>query len=87
VTYFLRPRNLETPSATVAFVPPFVGVPEIAQRFSVTVRTVHRWRARGDFPEPLEQLSSGPVWDWADIERWALDIRPTIKRGRPRRAD
>jgi predicted DNA-binding transcriptional regulator AlpA len=72
------------PAGTVALVPPFVGVPEIAQRLGVTVRTVHRWRRRVDFPAPLERLASGAVWDWPDVERWDREVRPTVKAGRPR---
>jgi predicted DNA-binding transcriptional regulator AlpA len=71
-------------SDTVAGMP-LVGVPEIAQRVGVTPTTVYRWRERADLPAPLEQLSSGPVWDWADIDRWNREVRPTIKAGRPRR--
>jgi hypothetical protein len=64
-----------------------VGVPEIAQRLNANPSSVYRWRLRNDFPAPIGQLASGPVWEWADIERWACEIRPTIKRGRPRRSD
>jgi predicted DNA-binding transcriptional regulator AlpA len=70
-------------SATVVDVP-LVGVPEIAQRLQVGPSTVYRWRHRDDFPAPLDRLASGPVWDWADIERWHDEVRPAIKPGRPK---
>jgi predicted DNA-binding transcriptional regulator AlpA len=69
-------------SDTVASMP-LVGVPEIARRLGVDQSTVYRWRERPDFPSPLEQLASGSVWDWADIEQWSREVRPTIKAGRP----
>jgi predicted DNA-binding transcriptional regulator AlpA len=66
--------------------PPLVGVPEIAQRLGAHRRTVYRWwKDRDDFPRPLERLSSGPVWDWEDIDHWFHEVRPWIKPGRPRK--
>lgn len=58
-----------------------VGVAEIAARAPVAPGTVHAWRARhDDFPVPLAELSSGPVWAWSSIERWLAVQPPT---GRP----
>jgi hypothetical protein len=58
-----------------------VGVAEIARRAPVAPGTVHAWRARHhDFPVPLAELSSGPVWAWSSIERW-LALEPPS--GRP----
>jgi predicted DNA-binding transcriptional regulator AlpA len=49
-----------------------VGVHEIAQRAGVTRDAVHKWRSRhgAAFPRPVAELSQGPVWKWADIEKW-----------------
>ncbi len=63
-----------------------VGVPEICQRLGVNPSTLFRWRRRADFPEP-QQLASGPVWDWADVDRWYREVHPAVKPGRPRRAE
>jgi hypothetical protein len=58
-----------------------VTAPEIAQRLNVQGNTVHVWRRRyEDFPQPVKQLATGPIWVWPDVERWALES------GRVRRA-
>jgi hypothetical protein len=60
-----------------------VSVAEIAQRAGVAWSTVQSWRRRhADFPAPLVTLAAGPVWDWADVERWIAVPRP---QGRPRK--
>lgn len=48
-----------------------VGVREIAERLGVPRGTVAIWRHREQMPEPEWTISSGPVWRWATIERWA----------------
>lgn len=61
-----------------------VSVTEIAERLGTTPGTVHQWRRRhADFPAPLVTLAVGPVWQWADVARWAE--RPRLRTGRPRR--
>lgn len=48
-----------------------VGVAEIAKLSGVTPQAVTNWRRRhADFPEPLAELKSGPVWWNIDIVRW-----------------
>jgi hypothetical protein len=58
-----------------------VGVPEIAERLGVPRRSVITWRYTHrrrppkppwqPFPEPRLVVSGRPVWDWAEVERWA----------------
>ena len=50
-----------------------VGAHEIAQRLGVArPQVVHEWRRRhADFPEPIANLKTALIWDWADITRWA----------------
>jgi predicted DNA-binding transcriptional regulator AlpA len=31
------------------------------------------WARRDDFPEPVTWLRARPVWDRADVERWAKE--------------
>jgi hypothetical protein len=52
---------------------------EIADRYGASIRTVHRWRLRPDFPAPLAELRIGPVWDMAAVAAWAdrtLPLKP-----------
>lgn len=48
-----------------------VGIFEIAELAGVTRQAVANWRARAeDFPEPVADLRSGPVFRRADVRRW-----------------
>jgi chromosome partitioning protein len=48
-----------------------VGLAEVAEIAGVTAAAVSNWRARSsDFPEPVESLRSGPVFDLHQIRRW-----------------
>lgn len=48
-----------------------MGLHEIAQRAKVTPSAVSNWRNRfGDFPKPVAELKSGPVFLQSDIELW-----------------
>ena len=50
---------------------PLVGLTEIAQRAGVQKPVVAMWRTRhDDFPEPVADLRTGPVWWWPDVESW-----------------
>lgn len=58
-----------------------VGVAEIARMAGVSKQAVANWRARSDdFPKPLSELKSGPVWMASDIRAWAerrgIELRP-----------
>src|SRR5688572_28014276 len=49
-----------------------VGVAKAAELLQVSRQTVVNWRSRrADFPAPVADLRSGPVWRQADIIRWA----------------
>ena len=58
-----------------------IGVKEIAELAGVTSAAVGNWRNRyKDFPQPVQQVGSGPVFDSDAIEAWlkrrAKPIRP-----------
>lgn len=58
-----------------------VGLFEIAQMASVSPPAVANWRKRSaDFPKPVAQLKSGPVFRKADVRAW-------LKRKAKRRTD
>mgnify|MGYP003382127907 CR=1 FL=1 len=53
-----------------------VGLFEVAQLAGVTVSAISNWIARRpDFPVPLVELASGPVWDGGAIRQWLTDNR------------
>jgi chromosome partitioning protein len=48
-----------------------LGIAEIADLASVSKQAVSNWRARyDDFPRPIQDLRSGPVWDREKVEAW-----------------
>lgn len=47
------------------------GVTEVAEQIGVSRQRFADLRARPDFPEPVAELASGPVWDLGEIDRWA----------------
>jgi Z1 domain len=48
-----------------------VGINEIAAMAKVTTQAVANWRARAsDFPRPLKELASGPVFRRAQVRAW-----------------
>jgi len=51
-----------------------VGAAEIAERLGVKrPHLIHDWRRRyPEFPEPVLVLKGTLIWDWKDIERWAI---------------
>lgn len=67
-----------------------VGLTEIAMRAGVQKPVVAMWRTRHpDFPAPLAELQTGPVWDWADVKAWLIETgrrtnaRWTLEQVRP----
>lgn len=49
-----------------------LGLAEVASLLRVTRQAVGNWRQRReDFPSPLVELKSGPVWRMVDIVDWA----------------
>src|SRR5713101_7972374 len=48
-----------------------VGISEIAGIAGVSKQVVSNWRQRyDDFPKPLRELQSGPVWDQEAVIAW-----------------
>ncbi len=62
-----------------------VGLAELAELFGMSKQTVSNWRSRQDFPEPVAQLRSGPIWQLAAVEKWA-QANGLKLRGRPAEA-
>jgi predicted DNA-binding transcriptional regulator AlpA len=60
------------------------GLAEITEMLGVSKRSVQRYAARPDFPKPIAQLASGPVWEQPAIRAWAEQRLP-LRTGRPAR--
>lgn len=55
------------------------GIAEIAEEFGVNRQTASMWgtrRASSQFPEPVAELASGPVYDMAAVRRWHAARKP-----------
>lgn len=63
--------------------PELVGITEIGAMLGVTRQRASSLQARPDFPAPVAQLASGPVWRKADLSRFAASWER--KPGRPRK--
>lgn len=67
-------------------VPPrfLVGAHEIAERLDLShVQSVHTIRKRHlDFPAPVANLKTALIWDWREVERWAIS---TERLGTPKK--
>jgi chromosome partitioning protein len=49
-----------------------VGLAEVAELLQTSRQTVANWRSRrGNFPAPVADLKSGPIWRRAEILEWA----------------
>ena len=58
-----------------------IGLREIAELGGVRPSAVANWRRRhADFPAPSAELSSGPVFDRENIQRWLRRRRPKMGR-------
>jgi len=49
-----------------------VGPTEIAARLNVPINTIHAWNYDKVLPPARWRVGPGPVWDWSDIEAWAI---------------
>lgn len=47
------------------------GVTEVAELIGISRQRFADLRARADFPAPVAELASGPVWDIDAVRRWA----------------
>lgn len=50
-----------------------MGAAEVAAFLGVSRQRVLQLREKADFPDPVSQLASGPIWESADIETWARE--------------
>lgn len=50
-----------------------MGVAEVAELLEVSRQRVTQLAKLPGFPAPTVKLASGPVWESADIERWARE--------------
>ncbi len=69
---------MTTPPSTTAE-PTLVGVAEISALLGVPRSTVSMWdsrRATNGFPEPVQDLAMGPVYDWPAVKAWAEGRKP-----------
>lgn len=48
-----------------------VGIREISDRLGYPEAVVRRWLKRGVLPDPAVMLAGSPVWEWAEVLRWA----------------
>ncbi len=62
-----------------------VGAAEVAERFGVSRQRLAVLRQRPEFPGPVAELASGPVWRWRDLSRFAAGWQR--RPGRPRRVE
>ena len=49
-----------------------VGPSEIAERLGVAFGTVRTWHFDRVLPSPRWRVGRGPVWDWSEVEAWAV---------------
>jgi len=49
-----------------------VGPTEIARRLGVAFGTVRTWNFDRVLPPPRWRVGRGPLWDWPEIEAWAV---------------
>jgi len=66
-----------------------IGPDEIAALLGVTRRSVYRYAARQDFPQPVIRLGRSRGWARTAVEKWAHDRLPLAEGQRghhPRRA-
>jgi predicted DNA-binding transcriptional regulator AlpA len=62
-----------------------VGPPEIAEIVGGSKRSVWRYIAREDFPEPVAEVRGKRLWKRADVERWTKRTLPGTDLLGPRR--
>lgn len=55
-----------------------VDAAEIARRADVAVTTVYKWKQRHpSFPEPIQDLSVGPIYWWPEVQKWLQEREKT----------
>jgi hypothetical protein len=69
-------QSVEVIAGEIFGVPPLVGLKEAAEISGIPKATLAQYRMRGfpkhypPFPDPVEELASGPVWRKNDIEKF-----------------
>lgn len=48
----------------------YLTAEQLAQRLGIKRASVHRYRYRGDIPEPDEYAGRTPLWATASIDTW-----------------
>jgi predicted DNA-binding transcriptional regulator AlpA len=48
----------------------FLTSDQLAARLGIKRSSVHRYRTRGDIPEPDEYVGRTPLWAEASVDRW-----------------
>jgi len=66
-----RYAELLTASSTFKDVHHLVGITEIGEMLGVSRQRAHQLAQTEAFPKPTAVLSSGPVWETSDVEKWA----------------
>jgi chromosome partitioning protein len=60
-----------------------IGLSEVSELFGVSKQVVANWRLRRkDFPKPLAELKSGPIWQYQAIKSWAEQNNVDIRAGK-----
>lgn len=54
-----------------------MGVAEVAALLGVSRQRVTQLAKTDGFPSPASKLASGPVWESADVEKWARETGRT----------
>ncbi len=62
-----------------------MGLKEIADLLGVSRQRARQLSMTEGFPEPVVRLAAGPIFESAEIEKWAKTRR--TKGGRPRKAE
>ncbi|MED1801757.1 helix-turn-helix transcriptional regulator [Brevibacillus porteri] len=61
-----------------------MGLSEVCEMTSKTKSYIKEYQKRGQFPEPVKSLASGPLWLRGQIQTWMDTPRP---RGRKKKTD
>ena len=67
----LMPEQIHEARADRPTLPQLVSSPEVAEMLGVSRQRVHQLRASANFPAPLFELRTGPIWDVRAIARFA----------------
>lgn len=52
----------------------YAGVAEVAEFMGTSKQNIRNWRVRWEhFPEPVAELSMGPIWRLCQIRDWARE--------------